>query len=68
MFIKVDGAKAGKEIASMYRIPSYPKFMVIHPNSNNGKLIDFFDDDRTASSFKKWAKAIMKDVEPLEVT
>lgn len=52
--IKVDGSLA-RDISGKYGIESYPKLMVIYPNSDGNTMNIFKEKERTFETMKYWA-------------
>ena len=61
--IKVDGGVA-RDISGKYGIESYPKLMVIFPNSEGNMINIFKEKERNYENFKQWALSNLVKISP----
>lgn len=57
-FVKIDGNKIRK-LADMYKVPSYPFFVGVVPNTNGKTFSAFKYSPRNYDTMKKWMLEIM---------
>eukprot|EP00347_Sterkiella_histriomuscorum_P004168 403361493 len=59
-FLKVDGVKI-KKLSEMYKVPSYPHFVVVIPNTQGKTYTAFKYTPRNYDTLKKWMLEVMGD-------
>ncbi len=65
VFIKIDGTRI-REFSRRYKINSFPKFLVIYPQTDGAEYSVFKANKRDYASFKQWMLNVLSDTPTLE--